>query len=390
MTAPTWPGLSLQERVNAEVIMVWNPDDSRLMVSHLAGIVPQTGRALIRPTPGGRGRAAIALDLLLALGKNPQVLDRDNKNHYTKTGLAAASAWMTAGQVTDLVCDRAHGLPHATLTLLADTAVGAKARLWLIWSSADRWPVELVDAMHERGHRVAGTDRHSFQKLIPTRDRYADSPAPPVPAWPRLPTADFPTFRAACRRHLPPAQHERVDAAYLDAARAAQVFASGRCCDSPKAYDSALVAFLRDRQIGPHTDPAAALIALRGTQAGLLRYGVLLRWEPAKCGAEPASRLPGSLTPIRAGALKAGALPVELAAAALSLHLNVAPYDFGCWRLMDVNLDRMVIAAPDVHQSWHPEPLIRQMKQGHRPVGAYNAATSPASSPWPCRTTPGR
>ena len=92
-----------------------------------------------------------------------------------------------------------------------------------------------------------------------------------------------------------------------------------------------------------------ALIVLRATQAALLRHAILLRWDPAALGADPAARLPGDLSLARARALGALGWTQDAAATALSLHLNHPPAWFGCWTCQDVAADGSVL-APREHR----------------------------------------
>ena len=64
------------------------------------------------------------------------------------------------------------------------------------------------------------------------------------------------------------------------------------------------------------------------------------------CGPQPATRLPGNLTPQVAGALATAVRTDAAAAAALSVHLNQGPAFFGMLQLSDVTPDGSAIRVP--------------------------------------------
>jgi hypothetical protein len=212
-------------------------------------------------------------------------------------------------------------------------------------------------------------------------------PGPSVPAaseavWSALPAVEFPTFRAACRRHLSGHDFARVDVLYRDAFERVGTWMTGRGEDPawllervkmpygnggrwPLLEDigQELTGWLRDEQLGPARDPGEALVVLRATPASLLRHAIWLCWDPAALGADPAGRLPGTLTPSVVAALYGLAGTEQAAATALSLHLNHPPSRFLCWKLRRCRRRRIgpggTSRAPP-----SPRPAIRQ---GHRP-----------------------
>lgn len=115
-----------------------------------------------------------------------------------------------------------------------------------------------------------------------------------------------------------------------------------------------MVGWLRDEQLGPATDPATALTTLRGTQAALFLRGILLRWESAALGSDPARRLAGDLTPVVARALTAMGRTDHAAEAALSLHLNEPPRYFGCFCCGDLLEDGSRLSGPEDHHHRRP------------------------------------
>lgn len=120
-------------------------------------------------------------------------------------------------------------------------------------------------------------------------------------------------------------------------------------------FGGALAAWLRDTHLGPCPDPGTALITLRATQAALFCRGVLLRWDPAALGADPAARLRGTVDPRhRPHTLYAWAKTAGAAITVLSLHLNRPPLYFNCWRLRHAAVNG--VTAPDTGAHHHQVP----------------------------------
>jgi hypothetical protein len=100
---------------------------------------------------------------------------------------------------------------------------------------------------------------------------------------------------------------------------------------------------LRDSAIGPAPCGPAALVRLRAVQAALFVRAIVLTWQPGALGPQPASRLPGNLTPEVAGAWQMAVHTDADAATALSVHLNQGPAFFGMLQLSDVAPDGSAI-----------------------------------------------
>lgn len=353
------PSASPGVPAGAQVIVVRNDDDGQAVRGWLKQFQDITTRelpcpqVLVRPTPSAVDQATLALDLLVALGKNPETLVGE------RIGTAVwdhARAWLAAAAVTDLVVDRAHHLAVDRLRDLAGLAAWLRCRVWLIWSGSGDLDAVSAAAQEARARWTSiGPD------LL---DRLLRLPSRLVPSGSRLasrvlPAAEFTTFRAACRRHLSPSEFADVDGIYLDAAgrvdrwieRHHRLRGQGR-----QAFGAELAVWLRDEQLGPVADPGAALVTLRATQAALFIRGVLLRWDPALLGADPARRLPGTIDPNRLPHdLYAGARTAPAAITALSLHLNQPPLYFDCWRVDDVPANGSTV-SPRVTRHYHQAP----------------------------------
>lgn len=320
------------------VYLVTNAGDEASTGAYLAGLGgPDQHRAVVRPTPGERDPAVLGADVLVALGKNPQVLRTERLGSDVWN---LARAWTIGLNIRDLVVDRVHLLTPHQIEALIELAAG-QATVWLVYggTAAD-------DTAEYLGHSVQRLPwTHLSTRLRPAQAPPASTSRP----WPVLPTADFTTFLAACHRHLPREDFDRVAAVYERAAQRADQWAGVHRGSGPAQLPAALTRWLRDEQFATVPTATEALVTLRATQAALFVCGMLLRWNTAALGTQPARRLLGDLTPGRAAALCAFARTDHTAAAALSLHLNLGPVGFGCWRWGNATPDGAGIEAPREH-----------------------------------------
>jgi hypothetical protein len=374
-------------------VIITNPGDDAAITTHLAALggLP-AGRAVIRPTPGAAGLGTLGLDLLAAAGKAPRPGPRPDHPPAWRWDLARA--WLTGHQVSDLVADRAHRLDPAQLTALAGLAADLGASLWLVWgSTTDATPAAAI-AGQITGRPVVQLPLHDLPAHLPA---WSAPTAPPdtTGAWAPLPEAEFTTFLAACRRHLPPADFAAAASRYHDTAEAADIWADEHqqlAAQSMRRYTSALTGWLRDISLGPAPTPAAALVQLRAIQAALFLRGILLRWDTTTLGPDPAARLPGDLTPGRAAALDAMHTRTDIpAAAALCLHLNHRPARLGHLTLGHLAPDGSVLhgsADPDGDPG-QPEQI--RIPSAARPILAAHLAfrrRQGAADTDPCFTGP--
>ena len=312
---------------------------------------PQT---LVRPTPGATDQVTLALDLLVALGKNPETLAADRLG---SAGWDHARAWLAAAAVTDLVIDRAHQLGAGRFADLTELAGWLGCRLWLIWSGGGDLKAAFAAARAAGAPSVSivGEQLRGLLPIPPHIDRVGYRHEDRA-----LPAAEFTTFRAACRRHLSPREFAHVDQCYLDAAHRTDVWMGlngGLREQGRQVFGGALAAWLRDAHLGPQTHPDTALITLRATQAALLIRGVLLRWVPAGLGGDPPGRLRGTVDPgHHPHQLYAGAKTAPAAVTVLSLHLNQPPVYFNCWRVGHAAVDGATLSAPGAAMHHHQVP----------------------------------
>jgi hypothetical protein len=351
------------------VYVVDNAGDDLAAVRHVNACGgPAEHRAVLRPTPGAGDVLTTGWDLLVAAGKPPHAARRE---HVSALSWQYGQAWLAGSGVTDLVVDRAHLLTPGQADAAAAAAARIGACLWLLWGTGlDPYTPGYDGAPH----LVAGTCTQvislwEFYQRLPTA-----APPPPDAAepgqpgeWPPLPAADFPTFLAACRRYLPRRDFATVAWLYYDTAEAADAWLD--TYDAPRdpregqitpAFEASLTGWLRDSAIGPAPCGPAALVRLRAVQAALFVRAVLLTWRPGPLGPQPATRLPGNLTPQIAGALQTAVRTDAAAATALSVHLNHGPAFFALLQMSDIAPDGSAIRVPP----GRPRPVRRGITPG--------------------------
>ncbi|GAA4102737.1 hypothetical protein [Nonomuraea soli] len=392
------------------VVLVRNVADHAPLPRAIAKVLTlDHGRVVVRPTPGASDTATLALDVLTALGKHPHAARNERaQNQAWQYG----AAWLIGARISDLIVDRAHLLHPDRLADLVRLAERTGASLWLLWTGHP--PAELEHALAALTQRVVEVRELPYLSYCfdPAEDLPADratdrsaarplvgrsiAPTPQASPWPALPSADFTTFLAACRRHLPGHAFTRVAGEfYAVAARAESWMLTHRTLIvSGPAFTAHLAALARDHILGPADDANHALIRLRALQAALFLQGVLLRWDPAALGPEPARRLPGTLTGPIAHRLSTMCRTELAAATALSLHLNHGPTYFEALRCADIDPDAATITTPDhiddhdmlptnpKHR--HPWPVVRArfLADARRELSLGTTLHLPAAAGW--------
>jgi len=348
----------IRPRPKMEIFGVTNFDDD-VAVSRRLHALTGPGRLIVRPTPGTGPVASMVWDVLAALGKNPVTVRRERLS--VDGAWRAAAAWLVADHVTDIVVDRAHRITVSAIDSLTTLADEAGAHLWLIWGATLHVDY-IVDRLQRKGRRsVTLVPPDEFFDALPLPIRAPctvplrtdeDHPWTDQP-WPQLPAADFPVFRAVCRRLIAGDTFHALDRVYRDEFHRARQWIRRRELDGPGAdavLTKQLNAYLRDHRIGPAGDPTLALIRLRAIQAGLMREHVLLSWHTDALGPDPAARLPSQLTERVSAALRTGVDTGPAAATVLSLHLNAPPEAFEHLTLRNVHEHGRYVNLPDTDE----------------------------------------
>jgi hypothetical protein len=320
---------------------------------------------------------------LVAAGNPPHAARRE---HVTELSWEYGQAWLAGLGVTDLIIDRAHLLTGGQADTAAAAARRAGATVWLLWGTGIGPYTPGCDGPP---HLVAGTRTQvislwEFYQRLPTAPPPAIADEPGQPGeWPPLPAADFPTFLAACRRYLPRREFAQAARLYYDTAEATDAWLDTygaprdpRDHQITAGFEAALTGWLRDSAIGPAPCGPAALVRLRAVQAALFIRAIVLSWRPGPLGPQPATRLPGNLTPEIAGALQTAVRTDTAAATALSVHLNQGPAFFSVLQLGDVALDGSAIRVPP----GRPRPVWRGISPGAD--GAYGQMLEADERSW--------
>lgn len=114
------------------VTILLDPDDDYGTVQAvLRAHNPAQGMVAVDPTVGTSAMAALAQDLLVALGKDPSIVA--NSRAKPAALWTAATAWLAGTGVRRLVILRAHRLPRHALARLMQLAVDARTALTLVW-----------------------------------------------------------------------------------------------------------------------------------------------------------------------------------------------------------------------------------------------------------------
>ncbi|MGQ0575843.1 MAG: hypothetical protein ACT4RN_16810 [Pseudonocardia sp.] len=253
--APTWPA--------AHVLL--DAEDTLACVRELSASHDfDAGVVVCHPGPHNGTDAALAEDVLVALGKRPGGLVEEGLRRRDSWDLA--SAWLRAERVRHLVILRAHRLPAASWCRLTELAASLDLAVWLVVHRFGLDPAH-QDALHGRSQVRA------WRAVLPVLAAGSLAAVGSSP-FPTVPDAEFPTFRAVTRRLLPPADFARVDdvyrAAHAKARNEARLWR--RMAGSPRS-----AAALIQRMTVDAASSAEVYTRIRGIQAAFFLHGLLLQ-----------------------------------------------------------------------------------------------------------------
>jgi hypothetical protein len=218
------------------------------------------------------------------------------------------------------------------------------------WSAASRWAAAAPPA------RVRSTT---------TTTGHADSDGDGDAGFPAVPGADFPVFRAACRRLLDPVSFAQVDRCYREAMGETLAWLATRHqhlwtlyrLDQQTRHDdwpwlrrddtglresfdttrrhlaqawghlTATVARRLQALTVTARTPAETLVRFRAAQAAFLRYGLLLQLDPATLATLDPRYGRAALDPHTVQRLRGCCTPQRAAAATLALATGATPAD---------------------------------------------------------------
>jgi hypothetical protein len=318
---------------------------------------PSAGRVVCHPTPDDPSGGWLAIDLLLALGKQA---DGPRAERIRGRSWQLAETWLRAEEVKHLFVLRAHLLSARALNCLLALPRSAALDLWLIAARPDLRPAArgmLNQIAWQRMSRTRFTHRwRQSVGALPPNFRPSDAAV-----FPDVPETDFPTFRAACRRLLEPVGFARVDRLYrtvmdqtlrwLDAharilshlwelelqaqdferfvirghyyvERRAQVLHTFERTWSD--FEHALASYLQD-VASSSGSPEEMLVRLRGAQAACFHHGLLLRFTLTPQALAGQAHLGPTLDERTTMRLRGLCTPKFTAAATLALVLGRGP-----------------------------------------------------------------
>lgn len=180
------------------VIVVDERDDVHVMRAALDAHQPACGRITVTPTPSSDRPAALAHDLLYALGKrlNSGPGAADARLDSVAPAWHAAAAWTAAMGVRHIVVTRAHLLTARRIDHLLAWRETTGIQLTLLWQASQR---RLPPGLAGMRHRSSSPDQ--LEQVL-----HAPGPLPPQPSFP--PTPPAPASDRAVAQGQPAAQHK--------------------------------------------------------------------------------------------------------------------------------------------------------------------------------------
>ncbi|WP_157536686.1 hypothetical protein [Kitasatospora mediocidica] len=197
------------------ILVVDEHDDVSHTRAALQVHCPAEGRITVQPTPASGAPAALAHDVLYALGKRltPGPDSPDVWMDSVDTAWLAAAAWSTVAGMRDTVVTRAHLLTARRLDQLLAWQDKAGIRLTLLWqASPRRIPPRLTDAARRTDglrHLTALLTRPGPFPSLPRPPRSAPAAAAAgtaLPDWDRQhprPQSSRPPIAPRIRAHCP-------------------------------------------------------------------------------------------------------------------------------------------------------------------------------------------
>lgn len=197
----------------APITLVVDPEDSVACATAVTNLACLShGRVICHPTPGG-SQTRLGCDLLLALGKR---FDAVQAEHVRGQAWDLAEVWLRAEAVEHLFVLRAHMLKVGTLERPRQLQQKTGVRLWLV-SSRGKLTTAQRQVFGDSPLETLSSDESVRLWRRAARACRVVHVRPPAAAYPLVPTADFPIFRAMCRRLLDPASFAIVDRTFAAA-----------------------------------------------------------------------------------------------------------------------------------------------------------------------------
>ncbi|QXU56568.1 MULTISPECIES: hypothetical protein [unclassified Rhodococcus (in: high G+C Gram-positive bacteria)] len=195
-------------------VLLDREDDAHLTHTLLRAHTLASAVVTVHPTPGASTAAALADDLLLALGHS---LDRAGADGASGPDSVwrAVTAWIRGDEIRHLIVLRAHRLSAAQHARLFRLRHDAGVHLVLVWHSRDPLAPRLAMPAGVRPHITDDLVALTGRLPPPRRDTPAPTDAAELPA---VPDSDCATFLPAAAAALSRADYTRVAAVYHQAA----------------------------------------------------------------------------------------------------------------------------------------------------------------------------
>jgi hypothetical protein len=248
-------------------------DEVRVSVGLLERHDPVGGLVVVHPTPGHSGLAALAHDVLAALGRSIRRLEAERLVGSAQAGRAVA-AWLLADQIEDLVVLRADRLSAPGWDWLLTVCRRTGTRLLLI-CHRPAVPPALADVLEGTTHEIL-TD---LSRALPGRQcRPGRGPATihSMPAAAAPETVDLPlyaneqidTYRSAAPAAIGLRGFLQTDAVYQRGRAAAAAWLDTHCTGAGTVLDTAQVQLFLTELVQDSPTRNHSLARLRGAQAG--------------------------------------------------------------------------------------------------------------------------
>jgi hypothetical protein len=201
------------------LFVVIDDEDTAERGTYLRGVAASDpDKLFVAITPGSDNNRTVGIDILRALGKDPDLVGAGRNSAET---WQRAALWLELANLSDVFVSRAHLLPYWLMEDLVRLAARAQTRLWLIFQTP------ALQRRHVRFLRLWPVTRLEWGEFqarwdTPSRKRRRTSSKPTRAAeqarrLPHVPIDDFTTFRAACRELLSADDFALVDAEFLRA-----------------------------------------------------------------------------------------------------------------------------------------------------------------------------
>jgi hypothetical protein len=355
------------------VHIVLDPGDTKGCAELVGGLhCLAAGRVVCHATHTGRGAGSLGLELLVGLGKRFDAA-RTERIHGREWQLA--EIWTAAERTRDLFILRAHLLGSSQWERLICLAGGCGTALWLIVHQA-----QVRDRHAAALHGVADHEQLTLEEFASRWHTPSPGAAQPLQdQFPEVPSADFPTFRAACRKLLDAASFQRVDELYNQTFSAARDWVRDHVSDwtvpsrPVDSIDTDAVAALLQRLTVTSSSPSETLVRLRGAQAGLFLHGILVTLDLSARSMIGTIDLRATLSPAMATRLRGLCTPEWTAAAALALLAEPRIGELAALDLRHIAPDAAQVtvgAVRDLHVPDYARSLILAQVLQRRRQGA--------------------